>query len=157
MTTAIQAGYNSINPIFTFKDARKAIAFYQKAFGATERFVMPGPDGTGVMHAELQIGNSVIMMGEENDQNPCRSAETLGASPVSMYLYVEDVDEVFRTAVAAGAEVLMPVAEMFWGDRAGNVKDPFGYQWFLATHTRDLTMDEIREGAKAMFGGCEGT
>ena len=113
--------------------------------------MLPGPDGRGVMHAELQIGDSVIMMGEEDPQNPCRSAETLGISPVSFYIYVEDVDEAFKTAVAAGAKVRMPVEEMFWGDRAGTVDDPFGYGWFLATHTRDLTMDEIQEGAKAMF------
>lgn len=151
MTKAKMEGYNSVNPILTFKDVRKAIDFYRRAFGARERFVMPGPDGKGVMHAELQIGDSVIMMGEENPQNPCRSAETLGISPVSFYLYTEDVDEAFKTAVAAGAKVRMPVQEMFWGDRAGTVEDPFGYGWFLATHTRDLTMEEIREGAKAMF------
>jgi len=151
MTKAKAEGYNSVNPILTFKDARKAIDFYRCAFGARERMLLPGPDGRGVMHAELQIGESVIMMGEENPQNPCRSPETLGMSPVSFYLYLEDVDEAFKTAVAAGAKVRMPVQEMFWGDRAGTVEDPFGYGWFLATHTRDLTMEEIQEGAKAMF------
>jgi PhnB protein len=151
MTKAKADGYNSVNPILTFKDARKAIDFYVRAFGARERFVLPGPDGRGVMHAELQIGDSVIMMGEENPQQPCRSAETLGMSPVGFYLYLENVDEAFDTAVAAGAKVRMPVQEMFWGDRVGTVEDPFGYAWSLATHTRDLTMEEIREGAEAMF------
>jgi PhnB protein len=156
MIKAIPDEYNSINPILTFKDARMAIEFYKRAFGALERFVMPGPDGKGVMHAELQIGDSIIMMGEENPQNPCRSAESLGTSPVSFYLYLENVDEAYRVAVAAGAEVRMPVQEMFWGDRAGTVQDPFGYSWFLATHTRDLTMEEIRQGAQAMFAEMKG-
>lgn len=156
MTKAIPEGYNSVTPIFTFKDAHKAIEFYKRAFGARERLVMPGPDGKGVMHAELQIGDSIIMMGEENPENPCRSAETLGISPVSFYLYLENVDEAFRVAVAAGAEVRMPVQEMFWGDRAGTVQDPFGYSWFLASHTRDLTMEEIRQGAQAMFAEMKG-
>jgi uncharacterized glyoxalase superfamily protein PhnB len=137
--------------MLTFRDARRAIDFYKLAFGARERFVMPGAGGRGVMHAELQMGDSVIMLGEENPQAPCRSAETLGASPVGFYVYLENVDEAFATAVAAGAKVRMPVQEMFWGDRVGTVEDPFGYAWSLATHTRDLTMEEIREGAEAMF------
>jgi PhnB protein len=151
MIKAKAEGYSSVNPILTFKDARKAIDFYKRAFGARERMILPGPGGIGVMHAELQIGDSVIMMGEENPQTPCRSAETLGTSPVSFYIYVEDADEAFKTAIAAGATVRMPVQDMFWGDRAGTLEDPFGYGWFLATHTRDLTAEQIQEGAKAMF------
>jgi uncharacterized glyoxalase superfamily protein PhnB len=112
---------------------------------------MPGPDGTGVMHAELMIGDSIIMMGEEHLGEACKSAETLGGSPVTFYLYLENVDEAFRTAVAAGATVTMPLDEMFWGDRAGTVTDPFGYSWTLASHTRDLTTEEIREGAQEFF------
>jgi uncharacterized glyoxalase superfamily protein PhnB len=135
--------------MFVFKDARKAIEFYKRAFGAEERFAMPGPDGKGVMHAELQIGNSIIMMGEENPQYPCKSAQTLGGSPVSFYIYLNNVDEAFRTAVKAGAEVRMAVEDMFWGDRTGTVQDPFGYSWTLATHTKDLTPQEIEAGAKA--------
>lgn len=148
MTSKIPEGYHSVTPILVFKDARRAIDFYKRAFGAQERFVMPGPDGSGVMHAELLIGTSIVMLGEENPHQPCRSAETAGGSPVSFYLYLEDVDGVFRVALEAGATELMPVEEMFWGDRAGAVQDPFGYGWFLATHTRDLTMEEIREGAR---------
>jgi PhnB protein len=151
MTKAIPEEYHSVTPIVVFKDVRKAIEFYRRAFGAEERFAMPGPDGKGVMHAEVQIGNSIIMMGEENPQQPCKSADTLGGSPVSFYLYLENVDEAFRIALEAGAEVRMPVQDMFWGDRAGTVQDPFGYSWFLATHIKDLTMQEIQQGAEAAF------
>ena len=151
MTRAIPEGYDSVTPMFVFKDARKAIEFYKRAFGAEERFTMPGPDGKGVMHAEILIGNSIIMMGEESPQHPCKSAESLAGSPVSFYLYLSDVDEAFRTALEAGAEAVMPVQDMFWGDRAGMVRDPFGYSWMLATHTRDLTPEEIQQGAQAAF------
>jgi uncharacterized glyoxalase superfamily protein PhnB len=151
MTKAIPEGYQSVTPMFVFKDARKAIEFYKRAFGAQERFVMPGPDGKGVMHAELRIGSSIIMMGEEHPQETCKSAETIGGSPVSFYLYLENVDEAFRIALEAGAEVRMPVQDMFWGDRAGTVQDPFGFSWTLATHIKDLTPQEIQQGAQAFF------
>lgn len=156
MSKPIPQGYTTVTPIFTFKDARKAMDFYQRAFGACERFVMPGPDGKGVMHAEMQVGDTVIMMGEENPGNPCKSAETLGISPVSFYLHVENVDQAFQVAIDAGAEAKMPVQDMFWGDRTGTVLDPFGYSWFLATHIKDLTMEEIRQGAQAMFAETGG-
>ena len=151
MTKAIQEGFHTVTPMFMFKDARKAIEFYKQAFGAQERFAMPGPDGKGVMHAELRIGSSIIMMGEENPQEHCKSAETIGGSPVSFYLYLENVDEAFRIALKAGAESRMPVEDMFWGDRAGTVLDPFGYSWTLATHIKDLTPEEIQQGAEAFF------
>jgi len=141
-------GFHSVTPMLVFKDARKAIDFYKRSLGAKERFVMPGPDGQGVMHAELLIGDSIVMLGEESPQHDCRSAESAGGSPVSFYLYVEKVDAAFDVAVAAGAEVRMPVEEMFWGDRMGTVLDPFGYSWSLASHTRDLTPEEIRRGAQ---------
>ncbi len=151
MTKAIPEGFHSVTPMFMFKDARKAMAFYQRAFGAQELFTMPGPDGKGVMHAEVRVGDSIIMMGEEHPQEPCKSAETMGGSPISFYLYVENVDAAFAQAVEAGAEVRMPVQDMFWGDRAGTVQDPFGYGWMLATHTKDLTSQEIQQGAQAAF------
>ncbi|ABQ27620.1 VOC family protein [Geotalea uraniireducens] len=151
MTKAIPEGFHTITPMFMFKDARKAIEFYKQAFGAQERFAMPGPDGKGVMHAEVRIGNSIFMMGEENPQEPCKSAETIGGSPVSFYIYLENVDEAFRIAMEAGAQVRMPVQDMFWGDRVGTVQDPFGYSWTLATHIKDLTPQEIQEGALAAF------
>jgi PhnB protein len=151
MTKAIPEGYQSVTPMFIFKDASKAIEFYKNAFGAQERFVMPGPDGKGVMHAEIQIGNSIIMMGEEHPQQSCKSAETAGGSPVSFYIYLEGVERAFVKAVEAGAKVVMPVADMFWGDRAGTLQDPFGYSWTLATHVKDLTPQEISQGAAAFF------
>jgi PhnB protein len=151
MTKAIPEEFHSVTPMLLFKDARKAIEFYKHAFGAQERYAMPGPDGKGVMHAELRIGNSIIMMGEENPQQPSKSAETMGGSPVGFYLYVENVDEAFRRALDAGAEVRMPVQDMFWGDRVGTVQDPFGYSWMLATHIKDLTPQEIQQGAQAAF------
>jgi len=156
MTKAIPEGYHSITPNFVFQDARKAIEFYKQAFGAQERYTMPGPDGRGVMHAELLIGTSIIMMGEESPQQSCQSANTLGGSPVSFYLYVENVDQAFRRALEAGAASRMPVQEMFWGDRAGTVQDPFGYSWTLASHTRDLTPQEIQQGAQAFFAQMKG-
>lgn len=151
MTQPIAEGFHSVTPMLMFKDARKAIEFYKRAFGAAKRYAMPGPDGKGVMHAELLIGNSIIMMGEEHPNEQCKSAETLGGSPVSFYIYLENVDEAFRRALEAGAEIRMPVQDMFWGDRVGTVQDPFGYSWSLATHTKDMSAQELEEGAKAAF------
>jgi len=156
MTKAIPEGFQSVTPMLVFRDARKAIEFYKQAFGAMERYAMPGPDGKGVMHAELLIGDSIIMMGEENPNEPCKSAETAGGSPVSFYIYLENADEAFRRALEAGAESRMPVQDMFWGDRVGTVQDPFGYSWSLATHTKDLTSQEIQEGAQAFFAKMAG-
>ncbi len=151
MTKAIPEEFHTVTPMFMFKDAGQAIEFYKRAFGAQERFAMPGPDGKGVMHAEVRIGDSIIMMSEESSQQPCKSAETIGGSPVSFYLYLENVDEAFRIAIEAGAESRMPVQDMFWGDRTGTVQDPFGYSWTLATHIKDLTPQEIQQGAQAAF------
>jgi PhnB protein len=156
MIKTIPEGYQSLTPMFIFKDARKAMEFYEKAFGAKERFVMPGPDGKGVMHAEVQIGTSIIMIGEENPQCPSKSAETMGGSPVSFYFYLDNVDEAFKIAIDAGAKIQMPVEDMFWGDRMGTVQDPFGYTWSIASHTKDLTPEEIQEGAKAFFAKMAG-
>lgn len=107
--------------------------------------------GTGVMHATIQIADSILMMGDESPGQGCKSAETIGNSPVSFFLYVADVDAAFKQAIEAGAFMHMPVAEMFWGDRAGSLKDPFGYQWMLATHKRDMSKEQIREEAAAFF------
>jgi len=151
MKIDIPEGFHSVTPTIMFKDARRAIEFYKRAFGATERFAMPGPDGKGVMHAELMIGDSIIMMGEENPHEPCKSAETMGGSPVNFYIYLENVDDAFQRALEAGAETKMPVQDMFWGDRVGTVQDPFGYSWSLATHTKDLTPQELQKSAEAAF------
>ncbi len=149
MTQPIPQGYHSITPSLTFKDSQKAIEFYKKALGAKVMDLFPNLNGKGIMHATIQIGNSIIMMGDEMPQ--CKSAETLGSSPISLYVYVSNADAAFKQAVSAGAAVVMPVADMFWGDRAGSLKDPFGYSWMIATHTRDLSNDEIKKGAEAFF------
>jgi PhnB protein len=151
MAQPIPQGFSSVTPILMFKDSRKAIEFYKQAFGAKERFLSPGPNGKGVMHAEITIGNSIIMMGDEYPQQDCKSAETMGGSPISFFIYLENVDAAFAQAVAAGATSQMPVQDMFWGDRVGLVRDPFGYSWMIGTHTKDLTPKEIEEAAKAAF------
>jgi uncharacterized glyoxalase superfamily protein PhnB len=151
MVQPIPNGYHSVTPSLTLKDCQKAIDFYKKAFKAEVLDLFPNPAGKGIMHAVLQIGNSLLMMGDEAPGMSAKSAETLGASPISLFIYVPNVDEAFKQAVNAGAVPTMPVADMFWGDRAGNLKDPFGYSWMIATHTQDLTQDQIKKGAEAFF------
>jgi len=151
MTKPIPDGYRTLTPSFAFKDSQKAIDFYKKAFGATVLDLFPSLTGKGIMHASLKIGDSIIMLGDEMPGGGCKSAETLGESPISLFIYVPNADEAQKQAIAAGGKEVMPVAEMFWGDRAGHIKDPFGYQWMIATHTRDLSKDEIRKGAEAFF------
>lgn len=149
MTQPIPEGYHSVTPRLLFKDTARAIEFYKKAFGAEVTGLFPNPMGPGIMHAAVRIGNSLVMMADE--MQGCQSAEKLGASPVSLFLYVDNADEVFKKALAAGASSVMPVEDMFWGDRAGNVEDPFGYSWMIATHTRDLTQDQMKKEAMAFF------
>ena len=151
---SIPEGYHSVTPDLTLKDSLKAIKFYKKAFGAKEMGVFPSPDGKSTMHAVIKIGDSIIMMGDERPGESCESAETLGASPVSLFIYVPDVDKVFNQAVDAGAEITMPLDDMFWGDRCGTVKDPFGYSWMIATHSRDMTWEEVQKGAEAFFAAA---
>ena len=149
MPKPIPDGYRSVTPSLTFKDSQKALEFYKKAFGAQVLDLFPSPSGRGIMHATMKIGDSILMLGDEMPN--CQSAETLGASPISLYVYVPDADATFKQAVSAGATVTMPVAEMFWGDRAGHLKDPFGYSWMVATHNRDLSQEEVKKGAEAFF------
>ncbi len=152
MTKAIPEGYHTLTPSFTFKDSKKAIEFYKKAFNAKELDIFPNLDGNGIMHATIQIGNSIIMMGDEHPNADCgKSAETLGNSPITLFIYVNDADAAYKQAVGAGAINVMPVADMFWGDRCGQVKDPFGYSWMIATHTKDLTKEQIKKGAQEFF------
>ena len=141
----IPQGYNTVTPSITSNDAARAIEFYKKALGATERMSMKGPEGK-IMHAELQIGNSIVMLSDEVMN--MRSAKALGGSPVSFYLYVEDCDEAFKRAISAGGKEIYPVHDEFWGDRVGGVEDPFGYKWSLATHTKDLSPSEIEKAAQ---------
>jgi PhnB protein len=154
----IQEGYHTVTPYFAVKDAARAIDFYKRAFGAEELSRMPGPDGK-VMHAEIRIGNSRIMLGDESPMGGCKSPQSLGGTSMGLHIYVKDVDAAFAKAVAAGAKVSMPVMDMFWGDRYGKLADPFGHEWSLATHKEELMPAEIEqrmhEAMKAFAGkGC---
>lgn len=144
----IPEGYHTLTPYLVIKGADRAIDFYIKAFGATELFRMPGPDGA-VMHAEITIGDSHIMLAEENPEMGAQAPTTLNGTPVGLFLYVENADGVFKKAVDAGASVKMPLTDMFWGDRWGVVVDPFGHQWQIATHMEDLSPEEIAKRAEA--------
>lgn len=141
---AIPEGYHTLTPYMTVRDAARAIEFYKQAFGATEKGVMKGPDGK-VMHAELRIGDSIIMLADEFPQFGSLSPQSIGGSGMGLHIYVENVDSAFDRAIGAGATVEMPVSEMFWGDRYGRLVDPFGHKWSIATHTRDMSMEEIEE------------
>lgn len=147
----IPEGYHTVTPYLIVRYGAQAIDFYKRALGAQELLRMPGPDGFSIGHAELKIGDCPIMMSEEHVEQGCRSPQTLGGSPISFYVYVENVDAAFQKAVAAGAEVRRPVTDMFYGDRVGCVADPFGYEWSLATHTKDLTPEQIQEGAQKFY------
>jgi PhnB protein len=140
----IPEGYHTVSPSLTVDGAAEAIEFYKRAFGATERMRMAMPDGK-IAHAELDIGDSVVMLNDSLPQTSVQSPKQLGGTTTSVFLYVDDVDSVVQDAIDAGATVTMPVADQFWGDRFGTVSDPFGHHWAIATHVEDLTPDEIAE------------
>lgn len=139
----IPEGYSTVTPSITLRDTTKAIEFYKRAFSAQDLGIIHGPDGK-VMHAEVKIGNSIVMMNDEVMGS--RSAETQGGSPVSFYLYFENADTAFQQAVAAGAQGAMPPSDMFWGDRMGQVIDPFGLRWNVATRVKEMTPEEMKRG-----------
>ena len=147
----IPDSYHTLTPYMTVRDAARAIEFYKQAFGAVERGVMKGPDGK-VMHAELLIGDSIIMLGDEFPEFGSLSPEAIGGASTGLHIYVEDVDASFDRAIKAGAIVEMPVADMFWGDRYGQVEDPFGHRWSIATHVRDATPEEMKQAMQKMGG-----
>jgi PhnB protein len=144
----VPAGYHTATPYLVFRGAAEAIEFYKKAFSAKEKLRMPMPDGK-VAHAEILIGNSHIMLMDEQPERGSSAPQTVGGTPVSVFLYVPNVDKVFAQAVAAGATVEMPLADMFWGDRFGTLSDPFGHKWALATHVEDLSPKEMGKRAAA--------
>ncbi len=154
LVKAIPEGYHSITPSLTCRSAAQAIEFYKKAFGAQELHRMASPDGK-VSHAELKIGDSVLML---NDEFTSMSAAPTSTTPPSSYLflYVADVDAVFNSAVQAGARVEMPVQDMFWGDRYGKLTDPAGHQWGIATHVEDVAPEEMGRRAAAFFAKAAG-
>lgn len=145
----IPKGYNSVTPYLIVKDAARAIDYYKKVFGATETVRMNGPEGK-IGHAELKIGNSHIMLAEENpSMGPGHtSAATVGGSPVSLYVYLPDVDSAVERATAEGGKVLKPVEDQFYGDRSGFIQDPFGHLWGIATHVEDVSEEEMKERMK---------
>jgi PhnB protein len=144
----IPEGYHSVTPYLIVKGGAKAIEFYKQAFGATEIFRMPQPDGK-IGHAELKIGNSIIMLADEFPERNIRGPESLGGTPVMIHLYIDDVDTVAKRAVDAGAKEIRPVQNQFYGDRSGMYTDPFGHQWNIATHVEDLSAEEIGKRAAA--------
>ena len=151
MTAALKPipeGYHSVTPYLIFKGASDAIEFYKNALGASEVMRLDDPGGR-IHHAEIKIGDSRIMLADEHPELQAHSPKTIGGSPVSMHVYVADVDAAVVRAVRAGAKLVRPVADQFYGDRTGGIEDPFGYRWFIATHKEDLTMDEIRRRAAA--------
>jgi PhnB protein len=145
----IPDGYHSLTPYLVVNGAAAAIEFYKKAFGATERFRMPGPDGR-IGHAELQFGNSAIMLADECPERGARGPKSIGGSPISLYLYMENVDAVIDRAVSAGATLKQPVVNQFYGDRSGGVEDPFGHVWYVATHIEDVSPEEMQKRMAAM-------
>jgi len=153
---AIPEGYHSVTPYLFIRGAATAIDFYKNVLGAKERMRMPGPDGK-IMHAELQIGDSVIMLADENPQIGAKSPETLGGTSSSHHVYVENVDITTQKAVSAGAKLVRPVKDEFYGDRSGTIIDPFGHMWSIATHIEDVSQEEMKKRmAKVMSQSASG-
>ena len=151
----VPSGYHTVTPYLTLSDASSAIDFYKKAFGATERFRMDRPDGK-IGHAEIQIGDSIVMLADESPRSDSRSPQSLGGTTSGIFLYVENVDTVFDTAVKAGAKVQQPLTNMFWGDRFGGLTDPFGHSWALATHIEDVAPEEMEKRMQAAMSQAAG-
>jgi PhnB protein len=146
----IPKGYHTVTPSLVVAGAARAIDFYKKALGAEEIMRYPGPDGK-IMHAEIRIGDSVIMLMDEMPEQGGRGPKSLGGTPVGFFVYGDNVDAAWKRAVDAGAKVIMPLADQFWGDRTGCLEDPFGHKWWLAQHIQDLTPEELQKNAESFF------
>jgi PhnB protein len=151
---AIPKGHHTVTPSLFVAGAAKAIDFYKKALGAEELMRFPAPDGT-IMHAEIRIGDSIIMLGDEMPDQGGRGPKSIGGTPVSFFVYGENVDAAWKRAVDAGAKPIVPLADQFWGDRTGCLEDPFGHQWWLAQHIKDLTPEELRKEAESYFSQAQ--
>ncbi len=151
----IPDGFHTVTPYLTVRNAAKAIEFYQRAFGAEERSRMPMGDGK-IGHAEISIGNSIVMLSDEFPDCGNHSPEALNGSPVGFAIYVEDVDAAFKRAVDAGATVKEPLKDQFWGDRSGSVVDPFGHKWTLLTHVEEVSPEEMKKRMDQMFAAGAG-
>jgi PhnB protein len=145
-TKAIPDGYHTVTPYLVMRDAARAIDFYKRALGATELFRFSTPDGE-IGHAEIKVGDSVLMLADEMPDMGYRGPQTLGGTAVSLMVYVEDVDQQFRRAVDAGAKVKQEVKDQFYGDRSGTIEDPFGHVWTIATHVEDVSQDDLMKRA----------
>jgi PhnB protein len=152
-TQSIPKGYHSVTPYLIVKGAADAIDFYQQVFGAVEEMRMPGPNGR-IAHAELRLGDSVVMLADEHPEMGHRSPQSLGGTGVSLMVYLDAVDDVFKRALAHGAKQLQPLQNQFYGDRSGTLQDPFGHQWTVATHIEDVPPDEMRRRAEKMMQGA---
>jgi PhnB protein len=150
MPQPVPEGYNTVTPYLAVEDAAAAIDFYRRAFGAKERVRMPGPDGK-VMHAELEIGDSLVMLSDPFPQASTAPPKELGGTSASVFLYVEDTDTLYREAVDAGGTSLMEPDDMFWGDRFASVQDPFGHTWTIATHVEDVSPEELERRSQEWF------
>jgi PhnB protein len=150
----IPTGYHAVTPYLSVQGAAAAIEFYHKAFKAKEVMRMPGPSGT-IGHAEIEIGGSRVMLADEHPEMNFRGPKSFGGTAVHIHLYVPDVDQVVGQAVAAGAKIVRPVADQFYGDRVGSLEDPFGHVWHVATHTEDLPMEELTRRAAARASAAE--
>ena len=151
----IPEGYNTVSPSLAVDNAAEAIEFYKRAFGAQERGRMEGPGGM-IAHAEIQIGDSVVMLADPFPHASTRPPKEVGGTTVTLFMYVEDVDAAVQQAVDAGATVTMPVEDMFWGDRFGSIVDPYGHSWSLATHVEDVPPEEMAERGKAAMAEMAG-
>ncbi len=145
-------GYHTVTPSMAVADAAKAIEFYKQALGAEELMRVAGPGGK-IMHAEIRVGNSAIMLNDEMPEMGSKGPKSYGGTPVGFYVYVENLDAAWKRATDAGVKVTMPPAEMFWGDRLGAFEDPFGHRWTLAQHVKDPTPEEMRKGQEAFAKG----
>src|SRR6266478_8134361 len=146
----VPAGFSTVTPHLVVRDAAQAIEFYKKAFGAKETVRMDGPGGK-IMHAEIKIGDSHLFLADEMPEWGSKSPLMLGGTPTTICLYVEDCDALYNQALGAGATVSMPLADQFWGDRYGKLKDPFGHEWAIATHVKDVPREEMMKAAQAAF------
>ena len=145
----IPEGYHSVTPYLVVDGAAKAIEFYRNAFGATELVRMAGPEDR-IGHAEIKVGDSIVMLCDPMKEMGHKSPKTLGGTPITLMMYVEDVDKTVASALKAGAQTLRPVENQFWGDRMGGVTDPFGHQWFIATHVEDVSPEEMKRRMESM-------
>ncbi len=152
---AIPDGYHSVTPYLAVDDAASALTFYQRALGARERLRLPTPNGR-VAHAEIDVSGSCIMLADACPEMGFRSPKTIGGTPVTLHLYVEDVDAVVQQAVASGAREVRPVQDQFYGDRSGTIEDPFGHLWHVATHKEDLSPEDLQRRLDAAMQGDSG-